>query len=74
MFDQDVTALCGSDGKPLIQRCRQHKIRNVTGRLPDRLRQVTERRMRQASLREGMAETLTILRLGVPSAAVGTAR
>ena len=25
-----------------------HKIRNVTGKLPDRLRQVTQRRMRQA--------------------------
>jgi putative transposase len=81
-------------GKPLIQRCQQHKIRNVIDKLPDRLRAVTERRMRQAyhaesalraegeleqlarelakthpgaaaSLREGMAETLTILRLDV---------
>jgi transposase-like protein len=81
--------------KPLIQRCQQHKIRNVIDKLPDRLKQVTERRMRQAyhaesalkaegelerlarelgkthpgaaaSLREGMAETLTILRLDVP--------
>jgi putative transposase len=81
--------------KPLIQRCQQHKIRNVIDKLPDRLRAVTERRMRQAyhaesalkaegelerlarelgkthpgaaaSLREGMTETLTILRLGVP--------
>ena len=82
--------------KPLIQRCQQHKIRNVIDKLPDRLKQVTERRMRQAyhaesalkaegeleqlvreldkthpgaaaSLREGMAETLTILRLEVPA-------
>lgn len=82
-------------GQPLIQRCQQHKIRNVIEKLPDRLKQVTERRMRQAyhaesalkaeglltelareldkthpgaaaSLREGMAETLTILRLDVP--------
>jgi putative transposase len=82
-------------GQPLIQRCQQHKLRNVTDKLPDRLKQVTERRMRQAyhaesalkaegeleqlarelakthpgaaaSLREGMTETLTILRLGVP--------
>ena len=81
--------------KPLIQRCQQHKIRNVIDKLPDRLKQVTERRMRQAyhaesalkaegeleqlarelakthpgaaaSLREGMAETLTIVRLEVP--------
>jgi putative transposase len=81
--------------EPLIQRCQQHKIRNVIDKLPDRLKQVTERRMRQAyhaesalkaegeleqlareldkthpgaaaSLREGMAETLTILRLDVP--------
>src|SRR6266702_3516803 len=81
--------------QPLIQRCQQHKIKNVRDKLPDRLKQVTERRMRQAyhaesalkaegeleqlareldkthpgaaaSLREGMAETLTILRLEVP--------
>jgi putative transposase len=87
--------------KPLIQRCQQHKIRNVTGKLPDRLKQVTERRMRQAyhaesalkaeglleqlarelgkthpgaaaSLREGLAETLTILRLDVPPALART--
>ena len=82
-------------GQPLIQRCQQHKLRNVIDKLPDRLKRVTERRMRQAyhaasalkaegeleqlarelakthpgaaaSLREGMTETLTILRLGVP--------
>jgi transposase-like protein len=82
-------------GKPVIHRCQQHKIRNVIDKLPERLRSVTEKRMRQAyhaesalqaeglltelaaeldkthpgaaaSLREGMAETLTILRLGVP--------
>ncbi len=87
--------------KPLIQRCQQHKIRNVIDKLPDRLRTVTERRMRQAyhaesalqaegllaelareldkthpgaaaSLREGMAETLTILRLDVPPALART--
>jgi transposase-like protein len=81
--------------KPLIQRCPQHKIKNVRDKLPERLRTVAERRMRQAyhaesalqaeglltglaaeldkthpgaaaSLQEGMAETLTILRLGVP--------
>jgi putative transposase len=81
--------------KPLIQRCQQHKIKNVRDKLPERLRTIAERRMRQAyhaesalkaeglltelaaeldkthpgaaaSLREGMAETLTILRLGVP--------
>ena len=88
-------------GQPLIQRCQQHKLRNVIGKLPDRLKQVTERRMRQAyhaesalkaegeleqlarelakthpgaaaSLREGMTETLTILRLGVPPALART--
>jgi transposase-like protein len=82
-------------GKPVIHRCQQHKIRNVIDKLPERLRSVTEKRMRQAyhaesalqaeglltelaaelgkthpgaaaSLREGMAETLTILRLGAP--------
>jgi transposase-like protein len=89
--------------KPLIQRCQQHKIRNVIDKLPDRLKQVTERRMRQAyhaesalkaeseleqlarelakthpgaaaSLREGMTETLTILRLGVPPTLARTLR
>ena len=89
--------------KPLIQRCQQHKIRNVIDKLPDRLRAVTERRMRQAyhaesalkaegeleqlareldkthpgaaaSLREGMTETLTILRLGVPPTLARTLR
>ena len=82
-------------GKPLIHRCQQHKIRNVRDKLPEKLRTVVEKRMREAyhassaveaeglltalareldrthpgaaaSLREGMAETLTILRLGVP--------
>ena len=27
-----------------VQRCQQHKIRNVIDKLPDRLKQVTERR------------------------------
>ena len=90
-------------GQPLIQRCQQHKIKNVRDKLPDRLRAVVERRMRQAyhaesalkaeglltelaaeldrthpgaaaSLREGMAETLTILRLGVPPTLARTLR
>jgi putative transposase len=33
--------------KPLIQRCQQHKIRNVRDRLPEKLRTVVEKRMRQ---------------------------
>ena len=89
--------------KPLIQRCQQHKIRNVRDKLPERLRAVAEKRMRQAyhaesalkaegllaglaaeldkthpgaaaSLREGMAETLTILRLDVPPTLARTLR
>lgn len=81
--------------RPVIQRCRLHKIRNVRDRLPEKLRAATEKRMRAAyradtvleaeaalntlaaelgvkhpgaaaSLREGMDETLTVLRLGVP--------
>jgi transposase-like protein len=89
--------------KPLIQRCQQHKIKNVRDRLPEKLRTVAERQMRQAyhassaveaegllqqlareldkthpgaaaSLREGMAETLTILRLGVPPTLARTLR
>ena len=89
--------------QPLIQRCQQHKIKNVRDKLPERLRTIAERRMRQAyhaesalkaeglltelareldkthpgaaaSLREGMAETLTILRLGVPPTLARTLR
>jgi transposase-like protein len=89
--------------KPIIQRCQEHKIRNVVDKLPDRLRQVTQRRMRQAyhaasalqaegllgtlareldkthpgaaaSLREGMAETLSILALDVPPTLARTLR
>jgi putative transposase len=89
--------------RPLIQRCQQHKIKNVRDKLPERLRTVAERRMRQAyhaesavqaeglltelareldktrpgaaaSLREGMAQTLTILRLGVPPTLARTLR
>jgi putative transposase len=89
--------------KPVIQRCQQHKIKNVRDKLPERLRAVVERRMRQAyhaesalkaeglltelaaeldkthpgaaaSLREGMAETLTIVRLGVPPTLARTLR
>jgi putative transposase len=89
--------------QPLIQRCQQHKIKNVRDKLPEKLRAVAERRMRQAyhaesalkaeglltelareldrthpgaaaSLREGMTETLTILRLGVPPTLARTLR
>jgi transposase-like protein len=89
--------------KPLIQRCQQHKIRNVRDKLPEKLKVVAEKRMRQAyhaesalkaeglltglareldkthpgaaaSLREGMAETLTILGLEVPPTLARTLR
>ena len=89
--------------KPAIARCQQHKIRNVIDKLPDKLRSVTEKRMRlayhaesalkaeaelqalareldkthpgaAASLREGMAETLTVLRLDVPPTLARTLR
>jgi putative transposase len=89
--------------KPVIARCQQHKIRNVIDKLPDKLRSVTEKRMRQAyhaesalkaeaelqalareldkthpgaaaSLREGMTETLTVLRLEVPPTLARTLR
>ncbi len=88
---------------PVIARCQLHKIRNVRDRLPDKLRPVVERRMRDAyhadsalaaqaqlealareldkthpgaagSLREGLAETLTVLRLGVPPTLARTLR
>jgi hypothetical protein len=90
-------------GQPVIHRCQEHKIRNVKDKLPEKLRSVTEKRMRQAyhaetalkaeaeltelarelgkthpgaaaSLREGMAETLTVLRLGVPPTLARTLR
>ncbi len=96
-------AVSDVSGKPLIQRCQQHKIKNVRDKLPGRLRTVTGRRMRQAchaesalkaeglltelareldktrpgaaaSLREGMAETLAILRLDVPPTLARTLR
>jgi putative transposase len=89
--------------KPVIQRCQQHKIANVRDKLPDKLKAVAEKRMRQAyhaesalkaeaeleqlareldkthpgaaaSLREGMTETITVLRLGVPPTLARTLR
>jgi transposase-like protein len=88
---------------PVLARCQLHKVRNVRDRLPDKLRPVVERRMRDAyhadsalaaqaqlealareldkthpgaaaSLREGLAETLTVLRLGVPPTLARTLR
>jgi len=88
---------------PVIARCQLHKIRNVRDRLPEKLRTVVERRMRQAyhaetalaaqaelealaaeldkthpgaaaSLREGIDQTLTVLRLGVPPTLARTLR
>src|SRR6267378_1211227 len=79
----------------LIQRCREHKKRNVTEALPERLRATVRSAMTQAyatrdprrarrlldnlarrlehqhpgaaaSLREGLEETLTVMRLGLP--------
>jgi putative transposase len=80
----------------LIQRCREHKKRNVTDALPERLRGSIRSAMNQAyatrdpkraqrlleglarrlehqhpgaaaSLREGLEETLTVMRLGLPA-------
>lgn len=79
----------------LVQRCREHKKRNVTEALPERLRASMRAAMSQAyatrdpkrarrllenlgrrlehqhpgaaaSLREGLEETLTVMRLGLP--------
>ena len=89
--------------KPLIQRCQEHKIRNIRDRLPEKLRSLVQRRMREAyhaetalaaeaklttlakeldkthpgaaaSLREGLQETLTVLRLDVPPTLARTLR
>ena len=88
---------------PVIQRCQLHKIRNVVDKLPEKLRGVVQRRMRDAyhaqsaltaqaqletlageldrthpgaaaSLREGLAETLTMQRLAVPPMLARTLR
>jgi transposase-like protein len=82
--------------RALIQRCREHKKRNVTDALPERLRGTVRGAMNQAyatreagrarrlldnlarrlehqhpgaaaSLREGLEETLTVMRLGLPA-------
>jgi putative transposase len=89
--------------KPVVQRCQEHKIRNVRDRLPEKLRSLVQARMRQAyhaesalaaeakltalakeldrthpgaaaSLREGLQETLAVLRLGVPPTLARTLR
>ena len=81
--------------RALIQRCREHKKRNVSEALPERLRASVRTMMNQAyatrdakrarrlldnlarrledqhpgataSLREGLDETLTVIRLGLP--------
>jgi putative transposase len=81
--------------RALIQRCREHKKRNVSDALPERLRASVRTTMNQAyatrdvkrarrllenlarrledqhpgaaaSLREGLDETLTVMRLGMP--------
>ena len=81
--------------RALIQRCREHKKRNVSDALPERLRASIRSAMNQAyatrdagrarrlldnlarrlehqhpgaaaSLREGLEETLTVMRLGLP--------
>jgi putative transposase len=88
-----VVEVFGAHG--LIQRCREHKKRNVTDALPERLRTTVRSAMNQAyatrdtkrarrlleglarqlehqhpgaasSLREGLEETLTVMRLGLP--------
>jgi transposase-like protein len=88
---------------PVLARCQLHKIRNVSDKLPQRMRGPVQRRMRAAyhaesaltaeaqlqalareldkthpgaaaSLREGLAETLTVLRLGVPPTLARTLR
>src|ERR1700674_2672752 len=88
-----VVEVCGR--RALIQRCREHKKRNVTDALPERLRSSVRSAMNQAyaardakrarrlldnlarrlehqhpgaaaSLREGVEETLTVMRLGLP--------
>jgi transposase-like protein len=90
-FENAVVEVFG--GKALIQRCREHKKRNVSEALPERLRASMRTAMNQAyatrdakrtrrlldnlarrledqhpgaaaSLREGLDETLTVMRFG----------
>jgi putative transposase len=89
--------------QPIIQRCQEHKIRNVIGYLPDSLRSTVTMKMRNAyhqkdattaeaalrnlaadldkshpgaaaSLREGLDETLSVIRLGVHESLARTLR
>jgi putative transposase len=54
--------------KPLIHRCQQHKIRNVRDRLPEKMRTVVERRMRQAYHAESALKAESLLtELAAPS-------
>jgi putative transposase len=89
--------------RPLVQRCQEHKLRNVAAYLPDRQKAFVQAKMRAAyhnpdadraqadlealaatlakthpgaagSLREGLAETLTVTRLGLPPTLTRTLR
>jgi transposase-like protein len=88
---------------PVIQRCQLHKVRNVVDKLPEKLKSLVQRRMRDAyhaegalaaqaqlealaaeldrthsgaaaSVREGLDETLTVLRLEVSPTLARTLR
>jgi transposase-like protein len=88
---------------PVIQRCQLHKVRNVVDKLPEKLKSLVQRRMRDAyhaegaltaqaqlealaaeldrthsgaaaSVREGLNETLTVLRLEVSPTLARTLR
>src|SRR5829696_3111322 len=60
---------------PVLARCQQHKIRNVRDKLPTLARELDKTHPgAAASLREGLAETLTVLRLGVPPTLARTLR
>ena len=50
----------------LVQRCRNHKVRNVVGHLPKTQHEQARSTLRAASLREGLAELFTVNRLGLP--------
>lgn len=89
--------------RPVVQRCQEHKLRNVAAYLPDRQKAFVQAKMRAAyrnpdadraqadlqaladtlatthpgaagSLREGLAETLTVTRLGLPPTLTRTLR
>jgi hypothetical protein len=61
LFDPGWRAVLDVFDKPVIARCQLHKVRNVRDRLPDKLRAVVEKRMRQAYHASSVVEAESLL-------------